>query len=643
MAATRAKLPGPPRGLCYNSASTTDPERSSKVVKTKHLAVLVAVILVLPFVAPHAHPQGLSSARVVTAAGYLSIDRVHPGSAFHAAVVADVAEGWHVNAHNPSLDYLIATAFTVDPNAPAGFSFQEPIYPPHVTKAFSFTKGATLRVYEGKIPIGIAATAARDLVPGEARIEGTLTVQACNDTSCLAPARIRIAIPVTIAAPGEPVNAINQEIFTAIAFEGGAFPDQDESAAAPASGAAGTAAVNSVERWIVDHGWLATLALIFLGGLALNLTPCVYPLIPITLAYFGGQASGRPSRTFGLASAYVLGMCATYSALGVLAATTGGLLGAILQNPVALVFVALVLVALGLSMFGLYDVQVPMALRSRITSRSGFGGAIFMGLTVGLVAAPCIGPFVVALLAYVGRVGSPLLGFWLFFVLALGLGLPYLFLGGFAGAATGLPRAGAWMVWVKKLFGCVMFAMAFYFVNPLLPAAFATYSIPIVLIASGVYLGFVEGSPIRSAGFRVARVATAAVCAVIAALLMIPANASQGIAWEPYSAAAFQEAVAAGRPVLIDVTAEWCLPCKEMDHFTFTDPAVVAEAGRFTTLRADITRGIADDVVDLQASHKILGAPTFLFIGPDGREREELRLTGFEKAPAFLARMEAVR
>ncbi len=611
-------------------------------MKIKHLAALVAVIPALLLFSPQAHSQGLSSARVVTATGFLSIDRVHPGSAFHAAVVADVAEGWHVNAHHPSLDYLIATAFVVDANTPAGFSFDAPIYPPHLEKAFAFTKGATLRVYEGRIPIGLAATAARELAPGAVSIEGTLTVQACNDTSCLAPARIRIAIPVTIASPGEPVNAIHEEVFATIAFEAGAFP-APEGAPPPDAPAAGTAQVNSVERWVLDHGWLATLALIFLGGLALNLTPCVYPLIPITLAYFGGQASGRPSRTFGLASAYVLGMCATYSGLGVLAATTGGLLGAILQNPVALVFVALVLIALGLSMFGLYDVQVPMALRSRITSRSGFGGAIFMGLTVGLVAAPCIGPFVVALPAYVGRVGSPLLGFWLFFVLSLGLGLPYLFLGGFAGAATGLPRAGAWMVWVKKLFGCVMFAMAFYFVNPLLPQALATYTIPFVLIASGIYLGFVEGSPIRSAGFRAARAATALACAVIAALLMIPANASQGIAWVPYTEAALQEAVAAGRPVLIDVTAEWCLPCVEMDHFTFTDPAVVAEAGRFTTLRADITRGIADDLADLQARHRIMGAPTFLFIGPDGREREDLRLTGFEKAPLFLARMEAVQ
>lgn len=605
-------------------------------MKTKHLAALLAACSVLPLLPSAAIPQGFSSARVVTAAGFLSLDRIHPGSAFRAAVVAEVADGWHVNANKPSLDYLIATSWTVD-SAPAGIACGAPIYPPHMEKAFSFTKGATLRVYEGAIPIGMECEAGRGIAPGEIAIEGTLTVQACDDTSCLAPARLKVSLPLAIAATSDPVNAVNGAIFASIAFDGG-LVQKEIAAEAPPSGAPEQ---NSIERWVNDRGWFAALALIFLGGLALNLTPCVYPLIPITLAYFGGQASGRPARTFALAATYVLGMCATYSALGVLAATTGGLLGAILQNPVALVFVAIVLVALGLSMFGLYDVQVPMALRNRITSRSGFGGALFMGLTVGLVAAPCIGPFVVALLAYVGSVGSPLLGFWLFFVLALGLGLPYLFLGGFAGTATGLPRAGAWMVWVKKVFGFVMFAMALYFVNPLLPQAVSSYTIPVLLIVAGIHLGFVENSPIRSTGFRAARVATAAVCALIAALLMIPANASEGIAWQPYSESALRQALTAGRPVIIDVTAEWCLPCKEMDHFTFTDPDVVAASAGFVTLKADITRGIEGDLADLQERYRILGAPTILFFGPDGQERGTLRLTGFVEAKAFRARMES--
>lgn len=596
------------------------------------VAALCALLAAVPAAA-----QAFTSARVVGSKGYVSLDKVPPGSTFRVAVAVQIEHGWHVNAHEPTFDYLIATTLEIAPAEPnGGLSLGAPIYPPHIEQAFSFTDGKTLRVYEGTALIGLEARAARDLAPGVRRLTGRLTVQACNDTSCLAPAKLPIEIDVPIASAGEPVNAVHGEIFSAISFSGGAaFPDQAPEAASPDG--------NTVGRWVDDLGWGGALALIFLGGLALNLTPCVYPLIPITLAYFGGQASGRPGRTFALASIYVLGMCITYSALGVLAATTGSILGSVLQSPIALIFVAVVLVALGLSMFGLYDIQVPAAIRNRITSRPGTGGALFMGLTVGLVAAPCVGPFVVSLLAYVGQSGSPLLGFSLFFVLALGLGLPYLFLGGFAGAASGLPRAGAWMVWVKKVFGCVMFAMALYFLNPLMPPAVAGMTIPIVLLVSAVYLGLIEGSPIRTAGFRLARLSAAAACIAIAAALLMPAAASSGISWQPFTPEALARASQEGRPVIIDFTADWCLPCKELDRFTFSDPEVVAAATRFVMLKADITSQTSEPVQEVQRRYAIMGAPTIVFLDAGGRERRDLRLTGFESAGKFTERMRQVQ
>ena len=572
--------------------------------------------------------QGFSSARVVKVGGFLSLDKVPPGSPFRVAIELSISDGYHVNAHKPTLDYLIPTTVVFAPEtAGAGFTFAEPIYPQHVERAFSFTEGKKLRVYEGRALIGVEGTAARTLAPSAMILKGIVTVQACNDDSCLSPAKIPVELPITIAGPGEPIQAIHPEIFSEIKF----------TAAAGATGGD-----DRVERWVTEHGWAAALALIFLGGLALNLTPCVYPLIPITLAYFGGQAAGRPRRTFTLAAVYVVGMCLTYSGLGVLAATTGSILGAWLQSPVALVFVALVMVALGLSLLGLYELEVPAVLRNRIAARPGYGGALFMGLTVGLVAAPCIGPFVVSLLAYVGQRGSLLLGFSLFFVLSLGLGLPYLVLGGLAGATTGLPRAGAWMVWVRKLFGCVLFAMAFYFINPLLPAAWARFTIPVVLALSGLYLGFVEGSPIRAAGFRVARLATAGVALALAAWMLVPSDVSAGVTWEPYSDEAFVAAVEAGRPVIIDFTADWCLPCKELDHMTFTHPEVIAASARFVRLRADITGVGTPAVQSLLKKHDVLGAPTIAFFGADGQERKDLRLTGFEAASGFLERMKKI-
>ncbi len=580
--------------------------------------------------------QALSSARVVKTEGYVSFDKVHPGSSFRLAVATAIDEEWHVNAHVPSFDYLIATTLAIEEGeATAGLAFDEPVYPSPVERAFAFTQGETLRVYEGTVYIGVQGRVSEGLPPGQRVVKGTLTVQACNDKSCLAPATVPVEIPLTIAAPDEPINAINPDVFGKIDFAAALTQAPGEAAAG------GGKEENEVGRWVEERGWAVALGLIFLGGLALNLTPCVYPLIPITLAYFGGQASGK-SQSFTLASIYVLGMCVTYSALGVFAATTGSILGSALQSPIALVFVALVLVALALSMFGLYDIQIPAFLRNRITSRPGLGGALFMGLTVGLVAAPCVGPFVVSLLAYVGQTGSPVLGFWLFFVLALGLGAPYLLLGGFAGKATGLPRAGAWMDWVKKVFGCIMLAMAIYFVDPLLPEAVGRLAIPVWLVLSGLYLGFIEGSPIRSGGFRAARFATAAACIAIAAFLMIPSEASAGVSWQPFSAQALREALEAGRPVIVDFTAEWCLPCKELDHFTFSDPEVVSAFGGFAALKADVTSSTSPEVGALQAEYGILGAPTIVFIDSTGRERRDLRLTGFENPQQFLKRMKKV-
>ncbi|MBI4598180.1 MAG: sulfite exporter TauE/SafE family protein, partial [Candidatus Omnitrophica bacterium] len=203
----------------------------------------------------------------------------------------------------------------------------------------------------------------------------------------------------------------------------------------------------------------------FLGGLALNLTPCVYPLIPITISFFAGQAQQRVARTALLAVCYVLGLAITYSTLGLVASLTGGMLGATLQQPWVPVFVAMVMVALGLSLCGLFEFRIPAALTSRLgVARTGAVGALIMGLTVGIIAAPCIGPFVLGMLLYVGQLGRPVVGFWLFFALALGLGLPYLFLGIFAGQLHRLPRSGAWLTWVKQALGCVLFGVALYLV-----------------------------------------------------------------------------------------------------------------------------------------------------------------------------------
>src|SRR6185503_18342761 len=188
---------------------------------------------------------------------------------------------------------------------------------------------------------------------------------------------------------------------------------------------------------------------------ALNLTPCVYPMMGVTISLFGGDTGGGGMKALPRALVYVLGIALMYSSLGVVAAMTGGLFGGWLSNPWVLGGIGLLLLAMALSMFGLYELTAPSALLTRLGGAAGASlfGTFLAGLLVGVFAAPCIGPPIIALLAYVGSKGDPVFGFWAFFVLSLGLGLPYLVLGMSTGLLTRLPRSGSWMDWVKHLFG----------------------------------------------------------------------------------------------------------------------------------------------------------------------------------------------
>jgi len=587
--------------------------------------LITASLCVLACVAPAA-AQAFSTAKVLKARGVVSVDRIHPGTSFQLAAVVQVEDGWHINAHKPTFDYLIPTILTVAPVD--GLAYHDPVYPADVEKAFAFTDGKPLRVYEGEVLVGIDVAVGPALPPGPMTLKAIFSAQACNNESCLAPGKVSFDVPIEIAATGDKVNLTNEEIFRKIPF------------VAPAAVGANPGGLGEV---VSEHGLLFAFPLIFLGGLALNLTPCVYPLIPITISYFGSQSTGKRSRTLMLATAYVLGMAITYSTLGAVAAASGGLLGAALQNPWVLGFVAVVLVTLALSLFGLFEIALPAFIVNRIGSRRGPGGAFFMGLTVGLVAAPCIGPFVLGLLAYVGQRGDPLTGFVMFFVLALGLGLPFLILALFSGALASMPRAGAWMVWVRSLFGCVLVGMAIYFLKPILPEAAARIGLGVLIIGSGIFLGFLERSEVRTISFRSARLGTALIAVVAGAWAIVPGSGGkEGIAFHAFDAAELSGAAAEGKPVIIDFSAEWCIACKELERETFTDAAVRAEAARFVTMRADLTSYASPPVEEIKKRFGILGLPWVVFLEGNGAERKDLRVTGFVPPGDFLSRMQKV-
>jgi thiol:disulfide interchange protein DsbD len=446
----------------------------------------------------------------------------------------------------------------------------------------------------------------------------------------LAPEAYKFAALVSILENDSTAVQANQEIFERVLPQFELATDEIDSGKSEFS------------RVMAQSGIFYSLIFIFLGGLALNLTPCVYPLIPITISYFGGQSEGNKKELVVRAVIYVLGMSITYSILGVVASLTGSLLGSALQNPLVLIFIALVLVALALSMFGLYEIRVPQSLAIiGSKNRAGYVGTLFMGLTVGLIAAPCIGPFVLGLLTYVSEIGDPVIGFWMFFVLALGLGTPFLILGIFSGAATRLPRSGAWMVWVRNIFGFVLISMAIYFLEPLFPdKSIYYYSLAVVAITGGVYLGWLDKNKGKKA-FQVTRYLVGVAFILLGVFFALPSSSDSGatIAWRMYTPEELELARNQGQPVIIDFYADWCIPCKELDKFTFSDENVLVESKKFMTIKADLTKFQSEQTSELRAKFDVKGVPTIVFIDNKGEEITELRLTGFEEADQFLKRM----
>ncbi|MDI7261338.1 MAG: cytochrome c biogenesis protein CcdA [Thermodesulfobacteriota bacterium] len=397
------------------------------------------------------------------------------------------------------------------------------------------------------------------------------------------------------------------------------------------------------------YGWgiVWTLMGIFVGGMALNLTPCVYPLIPVTLSYFVGQAGRRSQRGLIIRGlCYLLGLATTNSALGVVAALTGGLMGAILQHPIALLFVSAILIFFASSLFGFWELRLPGNLMQFASkSYTGHFGALFMGLTLGLVAAPCIGPFVLGLLTWVGSLGSPWLGFLVFFTLSMGLGLPLFFLAIFSGQFKRLPRSGGWMLWVRKLLGWVMVGMSVYFLRSLLPEFFYVILLSCIVLLAGLHLGWFSKDRAGFKAFGWMKTVVFMVCLTAAPYLFTSwMMRGPGLAWKPYSDQILTEAQRLKKPVIIDFYAEWCAPCRELDNITFRHPEVVRQsANDLIMVKVDLTRG--SDSIHKRLLHRfeIKGVPTVVFLDREGRERKDLRLVDFQPADQFILRMMEIK
>jgi thioredoxin:protein disulfide reductase len=520
------------------------------------------------------------------------------GLSAEGVVNAKIADGWHINSARPIDEYAIATALTFDEGTA---TLGETTYPQHKLQSFSFSGDRQIAVYDGTIQIPFKAT----LKDGANTVTAKLLYQACNDSVCLPPktAIANFSATATGAAPVENTG------FIPLSQAPKNYTPEPQ---------------DRLAKTFASSGLPLTLALLFVGGLALNLTPCVFPLIPITLGFFAMQSDGRRSRRFALSAMYVLGIVIMYSALGMLAALGGKMFGAWLQLPAVLVGFALMMLVLASSMFGAFEIQPPRWIANRSQGKAGLVGALSMGLVIGIVAAPCVGPVVISLLTLVASIGKPVIGGVMFAALAFGLGFPYLVL------LNTLPRPGEWMVQVKKAMGFVLVAMAFYFLRPLTGDVIFQWGVALSLLIGAAFL-FLS----RGAAGRVMRLACASLLLVAGVAFAIPRSTEAGVKWVPYD----EKALSTGKLTVIDFYADWCLPCKELDAKTFTDPRVIAALDPYVRVKADLTLANNAENQALAKKFGIIGVPAIIFLDEQGQEIRALRLNQFEGPDKFLERV----
>jgi thiol:disulfide interchange protein DsbD len=558
---------------------------------------------------------------LITVKTFQAVDKVFSGDDLKFAVKLDIKKDWHINSNKPNEDYLIPVSLSL---TGSNFTLGKINYPSARSISLSFTD-KPLSVFEGKAVIYGKISSDKNLKPGIYPVVITLNYQACNNSSCLPPSSVSDTIKVEITSDKNASTAINQDLFAkdnavnSTPAKSVKQPQQDNN--------------NLFSSTFEGRGFLLGLLLVFLGGLALNLTPCVYPLIPITIGYFGGQSEGNTRRLALMGILFVLGMAVTYSVVGVVTALSGAMFGALLQNTFVIIFIVLIFIVLSLSMFGVYEFKLPDSLVNKAGgAKTGLFGAFFMGLTMGIVAAPCIGPFVLGLVTYVAAKADPLFGFLLFFVLALGLGTPYLVLAIFSGKIKKLPRAGEWMEAVKHIFGFILIGMAIYFLKPLLPKNIAEFILPVFMVIAALYLLIFEKLANNIKGFRIFKIVFSIIILAVAVYAFIPSEKAS-IEWKVYSESVIPADFSGSDGMIIDFYADWCIPCKELDAMTFSDPGVISAAKNYHTYKADMTKSLSPEVEALRNKYNILGVPTVLIINSKGEEVH--RITGFMKPDKF--------
>jgi thiol:disulfide interchange protein DsbD len=499
----------------------------------------------------------------------------------------------------------------------------------------------------GETPIYRQQVSIRVPVRGEGRFELKVTSQGCADVGvCYVPMESRASLQVAaLDAPGLTPG----------------------SAPAPAQPRLSIYASDLDIARLLEGNFALALAGFLVLGVLLAFTPCVLPMIPILSGIIAGEGKGlNKTRAFALSLTYVLSMAATYAAAGIAAAYVGSLIAAYLQNVWVLGAFAALFVVLALSMFGFYELRLPGFLHHRLHATHGRlrGGRIAsvaaMGVLSAVIVSPCVSAPLAGTLLQISRSGDVALGGAALFSLALGMGLPLIAVGVWEGAL--LPRAGAWMVGVRKFFGVLLLAVALWILSPVLPPAAEMVAWAVLLIGSAMFLRALDPLPAAASGWWRAWKGVGIVALVAGVALLVGALAGSRDPLQPLAGLVGDRAPqsptpwrrvaslgelnqalrSAGRPVMLDFYADWCVSCKEMEKFTFSDARVRAELDRMLLLQADVTAG-SEAERQLLKRFSLFGPPGIVFFDVGGREIPGLRVIGYQPPERFLRTLAAAR
>jgi thioredoxin:protein disulfide reductase len=505
------------------------------------------------------------------------------------------------------------------------------------------------------------------------------TYQGCNEPIgvCYAPINkvIELTLPMAKAAAGAVADAMSS---SAVAAPSAALkPD----AAAELFPSAGSPAVetesNRIERMFESGNFGLILTGFFGIGLLLSFTPCVFPMFPILSGIIArGGTNITKTRGFFLSLAYVMGMAIAYAIAGVAAGLSGAMLSAALQNAWVLGTFALVFITLALSMFGFYELQLPSFLQSKLSEEAGHlkGGhltSVFgMGALSALIVGPCVAAPLAGALLYISQTRDIVLGGSALFVMALGMGVPLLILGASAGAI--LPKAGPWMESIKQFFGVLLLGVAIWLISPVISAVVHMLLWAALLIISAIYLHAVDPLRPGASGFQKLLKGLGMIALLTGIALLVGVLSGSRDILQPLSKISIAAVDASGKKqnvtqtdhlpfqrvksvaefeqhvlqsrnkyVMVDFSADWCISCKEMERFTFSDSHVQSRLKDVVLLQVDVTDGTPDDMALLKR-FKLFGPPGILFLDREGREVPGIRLIGYQDKESFLKILNAV-